>query len=83
VRRTGEPAGLDLRLIVRVRYAPVGSRVRTVRAPAVAEAVPRPTPRRRVQSADLFGDAREVIIVHRAGEYRLTITRAGKLLLTK
>ena len=52
-------------------------------ASTVTEAAPRPTPRRRVQSTELFGDAREVIIAHRADEYRLSITRAGKLILTK
>jgi hypothetical protein len=36
--------------------------VKDVRAPTVAEAAPRPTPRRKVQSTELFGDAREVII---------------------
>ena len=39
--------------------------------------------RRTIRSADLFGEAREVIIEHRTEEYRLTITRAGKLILTK
>ena len=43
----------------------------------------RPTSRRTIRSADLFGEAREVIIEHRAEQYRLTITRAGKLILTK
>jgi hemin uptake protein HemP len=42
-----------------------------------------PSPRRKVSSADLFGPAREIIIEHRAEEYRLTITRTGKLILTK
>jgi hemin uptake protein HemP len=36
-----------------------------------------------VRSADLFAGRREVIIVHGADEYRLRITRAGKLILTK
>ena len=43
----------------------------------------KPTSRRTIRSADLFGEAREVVIEHRAEEYRLTITRAGKLILTK
>jgi hemin uptake protein HemP len=43
----------------------------------------KPTPRRTIRSADLFGEAREIVIEHRAEEYRLTITRAGKLILTK
>jgi hemin uptake protein HemP len=41
------------------------------------------TSRRTIRSADLFGEAREIVIEHRAEEYRLTITRAGKLILTK
>lgn len=36
-----------------------------------------------IRSADLFRDAREVIIVHHDEQYRLRITRAGKLILTK
>ncbi len=44
---------------------------------------PKPTSRRTIRSADLFGEAREIVIEHRAEEYRLTITRAGKLILTK
>jgi hemin uptake protein HemP len=45
-----------------------------------------PASRRRpeaIQSAELFRDAREVIITHREQEYRLRITRADKLILTK
>jgi hemin uptake protein HemP len=48
-----------------------------------APADPRPPSRRKVTSAELFGPAREIIIEHRAEEYRLSITRAGKLILTK
>jgi hemin uptake protein HemP len=36
-----------------------------------------------IRSADLFRDGREVIIVHHDEQYRLRITRAGKLILTK
>jgi hemin uptake protein HemP len=36
-----------------------------------------------IRSAELFRDAREVIIIHREQEYRLRITRADKLILTK
>jgi hemin uptake protein HemP len=43
----------------------------------------KPEPRRKVRSVELFGPAREVIIEHGSEEYRLTITRAGKLILTK
>ena len=39
--------------------------------------------RRVVRSADLFQTARELIIVHGEEEYRLRITRADKLILTK
>jgi hemin uptake protein HemP len=38
---------------------------------------------RRVASTTLFGDEREIVIVHRGQEYRLRITRADKLILTK
>jgi len=43
------------------------------------EAVGRPT----VSSADLFRGGRELVIRHGSEEYRLRITRAGKLILTK
>jgi len=36
-----------------------------------------------IRSAELFRDAREVIIIHREQEYRLRITRPDKLILTK
>jgi hemin uptake protein HemP len=39
--------------------------------------------RRVVQSAELFQTARELVIVHGEKEYRLRITRADKLILTK
>jgi hemin uptake protein HemP len=38
---------------------------------------------RRVRSQDLFQDARDLIIEHNEEEYRLRITRLGKLILTK
>jgi hemin uptake protein HemP len=37
----------------------------------------------RVESAALFQRGREVIIVHHGQEYRLRITKSGKLILTK
>ncbi len=37
----------------------------------------------RLASTALFRDGREVVIVHRGQEYRLRITRADKLILTK
>ena len=48
--------------------------------------LPRPAPPstlRQLSSGELFGAAREVRIVHRGVEYRLTQTRQGKLILTK
>jgi len=36
-----------------------------------------------VQSRELFGAEREVVIVHREQAYRLRITRTDKLILTK
>jgi hemin uptake protein HemP len=37
----------------------------------------------RLDTAVVFGSGREVILVHRGQEYRLRITKAGKLILTK
>lgn len=42
-----------------------------------------PALRQRLNSADLFGAAREVVIEHAGEEYRLRLTRQGKLILTK
>ncbi len=39
--------------------------------------------RPRLQSAELFGTAHEVVIEHAGEEYRLRLTRQGKLILTK
>ena len=44
---------------------------------------PRPRAARVFMSEEIFADAREVIIVHGEGEYRLRATRNGKLILTK
>jgi hemin uptake protein HemP len=38
---------------------------------------------RSIRSADLFGTARVLTILHGHDEYRLQITAAGKLILTK
>ena len=43
----------------------------------------RAAPRRVVGSVELFQGHGELIILHRNEEYRLRITRAGKLILTK
>ena len=42
-----------------------------------------PTGAPRVESALLFRGVKEIVIVHRGQEYRLRITRADKLILTK
>jgi hemin uptake protein HemP len=39
--------------------------------------------RTRINIVDLMQGAREVILVHEGEEYRLRITKAGKLILTK
>jgi len=43
----------------------------------------RPAQPQRVDSASLFGNARELIIRHGNEEYRLRLTSQGKLILTK
>ena len=54
------------------------------RPDALGPIPPRPAPACPVvKSEDLFREAREVRIVHRDEEYRLRITRAGKLILSK
>ncbi|MGE5540630.1 MAG: hemin uptake protein HemP [Gemmatimonas sp.] len=40
-------------------------------------------PPRRIASSALLGDGREIVIVHHSEEYRLRITKNGKLILTK
>ena len=37
----------------------------------------------RIPSTELFRGRREIVIVHRGQEYRLHITKADKLILTK
>lgn len=46
---------------------------------------PRPNlpPTRRVSAQSLLAGAQEVVIAHGGVEYRLRLTRAGKLILTK
>jgi hemin uptake protein HemP len=51
-----------------------------VEVPAVTGSQP---VRQRLHSAELFGTAREVVIEHAGEEYRLRLTRQGKLILTK
>jgi hemin uptake protein HemP len=45
----------------------------------INDAAGRPT----VRSTDLFQGGKEIVIRHGSEEYRLRITRAGKLILTK
>lgn len=47
---------------------------------AAAPARPQPA---RIEAASLFGGGRELVIVHQEEEYRLRVTRKGKLILTK
>jgi hemin uptake protein HemP len=52
-----------------------------IRAGSVAASAPlQPA---RIQAASLFGGGRELVIVHQEEEYRLRVTRKGKLILTK
>jgi hemin uptake protein HemP len=51
--------------------------------PADARPQPPATQTRVVKSDQLFGTRREIIIQHGQEEYRLRITRADKLILTK
>lgn len=39
--------------------------------------------KRTITSAELFGDQREIIILHAGEEYRLKITINNKLIMTK
>ncbi|MEC4747195.1 hemin uptake protein HemP [Methylomicrobium sp. Wu6] len=54
------------------------------RPSANPEAAPRSgEDQHRLNSSALFGARNEIVIVHNTDEYRLRITRAGKLILTK
>ena len=44
--------------------------------------LPRTAPIKRVRSPDLFAGGAEVLIEHEGREYRLRVTRNGKLILT-
>ena len=50
-------------------------------APATRETAAAPAVR--ITSADLFRGRRDIVILHRGQEYRLHITKADKLILTK
>lgn len=52
--------------------------------PAPQEGALRETPgRRRLDSAEILKGGRQVLILHEGQEYRLQVTRNGKLILTK
>lgn len=61
--------------------APLGSPQRDI--PLFDAISPSGTPLRRITSEQLIGSAREVLIRHAGCDYRLRITRQGKLILTK
>ncbi|MGE0653141.1 MAG: hemin uptake protein HemP [Alphaproteobacteria bacterium] len=42
-----------------------------------------PTPKTMIRSEELLGGRRELGILHAGGMYRLSLTRQGKLILTK
>jgi len=46
-------------------------------------AAPEPPAPRTLTTVELFSGRREIVIVHGDAEYRLRITRANKLILTK
>lgn len=47
------------------------------------EAGPDPRKKHRVRAEEIFAGASEIIIEHDGEEYRLRITKQGKLILTK
>jgi hemin uptake protein HemP len=51
--------------------------------PAKVPGSPGPAPARHLESRTLFAGANEVVIAHGGEQYRLRITRQGKLILTK
>jgi hemin uptake protein HemP len=53
------------------------------RVPGSAATPASPAPRRRLESSALLGRDTELIIAHGGEEYRLRLTRQGKLILTK
>jgi hemin uptake protein HemP len=70
----------DLALSTKLDITPALRPSGRVEVPAVTGSEP---VRQRLHSAELFGTAREVVIEHAGEEYRLRLTRQGKLILTK
>lgn len=60
-----------------------GSALREAPSPSTAEPPAGLSHVRRLESTTLFEHGREVVIVHHDQEYRLRITKSGKLILTK
>lgn len=56
-------------------------RVAEIRSPAAEEARGPAIPL--LRSEELFGKAREILIEHSGGYYRLRVTHSNKLILTK
>lgn len=63
----------------------IGSKQELASTPATTapQDASRGVPVREVDVRSLFGAAREVVLAHRGARYRLRITAAGKLILTK
>jgi hemin uptake protein HemP len=55
-----------------------------IQPPAAPPAIsPSPAGTRRIKSGELMAGDREIVILHDGQEYRLRVTNAGKLILTK
>lgn len=74
-----KPASDAPRLLKSSGASPAAKNMR----PAPADTRPAPADTRTVTSAELFADAREVVIDHLGQIYRLRHTSNGKLILTK
>jgi hemin uptake protein HemP len=57
--------------------------MQAVRLAGTSDKADRPADPRRLCSVELFSGARELVIEHAGGEYRLRQTSQGKLILTK
>lgn len=59
-----------------------GSETGGAKSPASPPEAPK-VPSRRIRVEEILGGAREAVILHGHEEYRLRLTRNGKLILTK
>lgn len=57
--------------------------MQAVRLAGASDKADRPADPKRLCSIELFSGARELVIEHAGGEYRLRQTSQGKLILTK